>query len=450
METTKCTILMYPWLAYGHISSFLELAKKLSAKNFDVYFCSTAINVVSIRKELEGSPNSSIKILEIQLPSTPDFPPQFHSTKTAPLDLRSKLFQFFQMSKDVFSGILSSVKPDLLLYDVLQHWAVKLAKSMGIPAVHFSTTGAASNSFFFHRSNMKNSPFPYPGLYLREHELRSLWMDASHVANDKSLQDYGGDFVESSDICLIKSCRAIEGKYIDYLSVLCQKKVVPVGQLVTLTNAEGNDAEIMEWLSNKPRFSTLFISFGSENYLSKHQMEETAKGLELCDVDFLWVLRSPVGATINIEEELPEGFLDRTKERGMIVQRWVPQDKILAHKSVGAFMSHCGMSSTLETAYFAVPVIALPLKLDQYLNARLLVEAGVGAEAEKDENGNWRRENIANAVKRVFLEKKGEKSMRITAAELCEKMEEEDEDALMAEAAEQLRQICLKHKQNQT
>ncbi|XP_073119544.1 mogroside IIIx synthase-like [Henckelia pumila] len=459
METqnpTKFTILMYPWLAHAHISSFLQLAKKLSANNFHIYFCSTPINILSIRKQLQGTPNysSSIKILEIHLPSSPDFPPHFHTTKNAPLNLRSKLYRGFQMSMDGFSGILSSVKPDLLLYDVLQHWAVKLASSMGIPAVHFSTTGAASNSFFFHFSIKKleyhSRLFPYPGMYLRGHEWKSLSVDASHVANDTSREDYGGDFAESKDICLIKSCRAIEGKYIDYLSVLFQKKVLPVGQLVTRSGDEENDAEIMEWLSDKVQFSTLFISFGSENSLSKHQMEETAKGLELCDVNFLWVVRSPVGETMKMEEEMPEGFLRRTRERGMIVQRWVPQDKILAHKSVGAFMSHCGMSSTLETACFGVPVIALPLKLDQYLNARLLVEAGVAAEAEKDENGNWRREAIADAIKRVFSEKKGEKSMRFAAAELSEKMEREDEDAIMAEAAEQLRRICLKHKQNGT
>ncbi|KAL0376531.1 UNVERIFIED_CONTAM: Flavonol 3-O-glucosyltransferase UGT89B1 [Sesamum calycinum] len=70
----------------------------------------------------------------------------------------------------------------------------------------------------------------------------------------------------------------------------------------------------MEWLSKKNQLSTVFISFGSENYLSKDQTIEIAKRLEACDVNFIWVARFPPGERVSIEV-LPNGFLDRVKDR---------------------------------------------------------------------------------------------------------------------------------------
>lgn len=64
----------------------------------------------------------------------------------------------------------------------------------------------------------------------------------------------------------------------------------------------------------------MFVSFGSEYFLSKEEMEEMAHGLELSKVDFIWVVRFPVGEKIKLEEELPEGFLERVGERGIVVE----------------------------------------------------------------------------------------------------------------------------------
>ncbi|KAH6783135.1 hypothetical protein C2S52_008094 [Perilla frutescens var. hirtella] len=104
---------------------------------------------------------------------------------------------------------------------------------------------------------------------------------------------------------------------------------------------------IMKWLSRKDRSSTVYVSFGSECFLSKEQIAEIAKGLQLCDVNFIWAIRFPVGANAVVEDELPEGFLDVVRERGMVVE-WAPQTKILEHPSVGAFVSHSGWNSIME------------------------------------------------------------------------------------------------------
>ncbi|XP_023933234.1 2-hydroxyacylsphingosine 1-beta-galactosyltransferase isoform X2 [Lingula anatina] len=58
---------------------------------------------------------------------------------------------------------------------------------------------------------------------------------------------------------------------------------------------------------------------------------------------------------------------------------WFPQNDLLAHPATRLFISHCGVSSTWEMLYHAVPVVAIPLLFDQHHHARILTDrAGVG------------------------------------------------------------------------
>uniref|UniRef100_A0A3Q7H947 UDP-glycosyltransferases domain-containing protein n=1 Tax=Solanum lycopersicum TaxID=4081 RepID=A0A3Q7H947_SOLLC len=111
--------------------------------------------------------------------------------------------------------------------------------------------------------------------------------------------------------------------------------VYTVGFLLYLEsqNAKGNskseDEEIMKWLDQQLPSSVLFLCFGSAGNFQPSQ-------------------RLPVNAeTTKLEEISPEGFLERTKDRG-IVCGWAPQVNILAHKAIGEFVSHCGWNSTME------------------------------------------------------------------------------------------------------
>ena len=51
----------------------------------------------------------------------------------------------------------------------------------------------------------------------------------------------------------------------------------------------------------------------------------------------------------------------------ILLRASVPQLEVL--KRADLFITHCGMNSTLETIKYAVPVVALPLNVDQPLNA---------------------------------------------------------------------------------
>ncbi|KAL0348718.1 UNVERIFIED_CONTAM: UDP-glucosyltransferase 29 [Sesamum angustifolium] len=408
-KETKFRVLMFPWLAHGHIFPFLELAKRLSRGNFSIYLCSTAVNLDSIRANTgkDVSDDPSIELVELHIPPSSELPPELHTTKNLPSNLLPALLQAFQTSSFSFSDILNSVNPDLLIYDF----------------------------------------FP-AAIYLLDHESTNLRARIESNIKDADNEFAFGNFELSTDIILMKSSRGVEGKYIDYLSNRCKKQILPTGPLIPDASHYDDEklSEIMRWLSEKQEYSTIYISFGSEYFLSKDQIEVIAKGLALCNVNFLWVVRFPIGQKSTcIEEALPAGFLETVKDRGIIVPGWAPQTRILAHPSTGGFVSHCGWSSIMESMYFGVPVIAMPMKSDQPINARLVVETGAGIEVETDGNGHYLAEGLAKAINKVIVEKPFCEGLR-DRAEKIEQVNEREQEREVNEVAEQLLKICMKNK----
>nr|AGA84058.1 UDP-glucosyltransferase isoform 2 [Picrorhiza kurrooa] len=461
-EQAKFSILMFPWLAHGHIFPFLELAKRLSKRNFTVYLCSAPINLDSIKTNLakdRSIDDDSIKLIELEFES-PQLPSEFHTTKNIPSHLSHLipiLIQDFQKSSSSFVGIVNSLNPDLLILDYFQPWAFKYALSRGIPAVCFLVICATSFAFHHHEhTHGTSSPSPFKGIYLLDHERVDYGASMGAFIKDADLDVFAfGTFNLSSDIILFNSSKGLEGKYIDYLTVQCEKPVVPTGPLIVRSN-EGENSEIMKWLSGKDRFSTVYVSFGSEYFLSMEEVAEVAKGLELCKANFVWVLRFPLGENaMSVENALPRGFTERAKERGLVVT-WAPQTSVLDHESTGGFVSHCGWNSVMESAYFGVPVIAMPMRIEQPLSGRMLVElclfsstimpmvteAGCCVEVRRSENEGYKGEYIAEAINKLVLEESGE-GLWERANKLSEKMRM-DEEKEMDVVTEELWELCLK------
>ncbi|KAL7238262.1 hypothetical protein ACSBR2_004377 [Camellia fascicularis] len=445
---TKIKVFMFPWLAHGHISPFLELAKTLSSRNFMVYLCSTAVNLSCIKRRLTEEDANSIQLVELHVPTLPGLPPNCHTTKNLPPHLMPTLKKAFDWSSHNFSKMLKTLKPDLLIYDTIQPWAPIIASKHDIPAVVFISTSATMTSYMFDRHNNPGTDFPFPEIHLNDYE------DDKFIHLIQSSENYYKEknrFFEtlraSSSIILIKSSREIEGKYIDHLSLLAEKKIVPVGPLVQASVNDDEHLHITEWLNKKDRGSTVFVSFGSEYFLTKVEMEEMAHGLELSNVNFIWVVRFPVGQKTRVEEALPKGFLERVGGRGLVIQGWAPQVKILEHPNVGGFVSHCGWSSVMEGIKFGVPIISVPMHLDQPINARLLSEIGVGVEIMRDENGKILREEVAKVIKQVVMEKSGE-AVKKKERELSDEIRMREKEVVDG-VVEELVKLCKKRKKKQ-
>ncbi|CAE5968082.1 unnamed protein product [Arabidopsis arenosa] len=103
--------------------------------------------------------------------------------------------------------------------------------------------------------------------------------------------------------------------------------VYTVGPVINLKingtiSSDDKQSEILRWLDEQPRTSVVFLCFGSMGGFREDQAKEIAIALERSGHRFLWSLRraqpkgtmGPPGEFANLEEILPEGFLERTAE----------------------------------------------------------------------------------------------------------------------------------------
>lgn len=131
------------------------------------------------------------------------------------------------------------------------------------------------------------------------------------------------------------------------------------------------DVRCMTWLNQQPLKSVVYVSIGSLAVMTKDQLIEIWYGLINCNFKFLWVQRP---GSINYEfQEIPDELIQGTKERGFIV-KWAPQELVLAHPSIGGFLTHSGWNSTVESIVEEVPMICWPYYADQQVNSRFVGE----------------------------------------------------------------------------
>ena len=71
--------------------------------------------------------------------------------------------------------------------------------------------------------------------------------------------------------------------------------------------------------------------------------------------------RLPQRVIIKLDSEYWKGA---SPENVMVVP-WVPQQSVLAHNNTKLFITHCGMHGVLESIYFRVPMVGMPVFIDQ-------------------------------------------------------------------------------------
>ncbi|KAJ0967359.1 hypothetical protein J5N97_024276 [Dioscorea zingiberensis] len=176
------------------------------------------------------------------------------------------------------------------------------------------------------------------------------------------------------------------------------------------------------WLDEQPPASVVYVAFGTTTSFSKEQVGEIEAGLKSSGQRFLWVCReADLGDIYARDDKYNE--VDKCGV-GMIVRGWAPQLEILSHKSMAAFMSHCGWNSCLESLSMGVPILAWPMHSDQPWNAVLVTEilrAGMMVRDWKKRSELVPAEMVKDSVSQMVVGEEG-KMMRETAAEIRESL----------------------------
>jgi hypothetical protein len=456
-------IVMLPLMAHGHLIPFLALARRIQqTTGFTVTIANTKLNIQYLRSTLSSSDsNSNIRFAELPFCSTDqDLPPNTENTKNLSLTNMITLLRASLSLKDPLLNLVRDIKhqegkpPLCLISDVFFGWATEVAKSVGTLNITFNTASAygnlAYNSIWLnlpHRST-DSDEFTVPGFpesyrfhrsqmhqYVRNVDGTDMCSRFMHTQISQSMESYGW---------LCNTVEEIEPLGLDLLRKYLGLPVWSIGPLIPLVALKNNQSCIykqhagkkpglapekcVEWLDLHGPDSVLYISFGSQNTIGVSQMMELAIGLEDSGVSFIWVIRPPIGFDWKSEfraEWLPERFEERMKQskQGLLVRNWAPQLDILSHKSTGAFLSHCGWNSVLESLSQGVPILGWPMAAEQAYNSKMLMEEmGVCVELTRGSQGVI----VGKEVKRVIefvLDKEGKgKDIRKKADEVKEQL----------------------------
>ncbi|XP_010928970.1 putative UDP-rhamnose:rhamnosyltransferase 1 [Elaeis guineensis] len=378
-------IVVFPWLAFGHMIPFLELSKSLAKRGHHISFLTTPRNIVRLPK-LPPSLAPLIGFIPIPLPSSDDLPDNAEAT----VDLLPADVQYLKKAYDGLDRPIAkfleqaSPRPDWIIQDFTPHWVSPIAAELHIPCAMLNTFPAYFNAFIYGPDGvgMRRSaeqliaapewiPFPTAAAY-RPFEARQFHCLLQDVDASGLSAAYRFELVvRRCKFMALRGCMELDQQLLGTISELFNKPVVPVGLLPPPVD-EGEEKiahttrmmNIFRWLDERTPRSVVYVSMGSEAMLSSELVQELALGLELSDLPFLWALRRPAGMPKEVEL-LPEGFEDRIAGNGLVVMDWAPQVRILAHESVGGFLTHGGWGSIIEGLGFGHPLVFLSVFGDQ-------------------------------------------------------------------------------------
>lgn len=325
-------------------------------------------------------------------------------------------------------------KPNAVVYDSCTPWILDVCrKHPGVAAASFFTQCSTVNAIYIHFLRGEFKEFQddvvlpampllkgsdLPGFLYDNNLCRPLFeLTCSQFVN-----------VDHVDFFLVNSFDELEPEVLEWMKN--QWPVKNIGPMIpsmyidkqlpgdkdygiSLLNAQVN--ECLDWLDSKPPGSVIYVSFGSLAVLKDDQMIEVAAGLKQTGLNFLWVVREKE------TKKLPSNYIEEIGERGLIVN-WSPQLQVLAHKSIGCFITHCGWNSTLEALSLGVALIGMPAYSDQPTNAKFIEDVWkVGTRVKADKDGFVTKEEIVRCVGEVMEEtsEKG-KDIRKNALRLME------------------------------
>ncbi|XP_031499112.2 UDP-glycosyltransferase 88B1-like [Nymphaea colorata] len=431
-------VVLFPTPGAGHLVAMVELAKQilhhsghtLSITILQIHPPSTSpLNSSNTSTHVQAVAASGLDINFVDLPPS-DYDPEGEGLM--------QTLSYIESQKPALSRTLTSISAvttvSAIVLDMFCIGVAGVPAELGIPTYVLYTSGAAMLATFLYLPTLDmkydrdfrelkelihipgRSPVPASAMPIPLQEKKS-----------PSYQWFirAAELYSKLDGLLVNTFEGLQPTPIKALTDgLCTPgsrtpPIYPVGPLLGL-RPESPEHDCIKWLDRQPHASVVFMCFGSMGAFSPEQIAEIADGLERSGQRFLWSIRiRPSGASqfsepedVDPREVLPEGFLERTKEKGLVWPRWAPQVGILSHPAVGGFVSHCGWNSTLESVWFGVPMISWPLYAEQSMNAYELVNdlgLSLGVLMKEEGGGLVKGEELDKAVRSLMEGQEGKK-----------------------------------------
>ncbi|KAM0903374.1 hypothetical protein ACQ4PT_018625 [Festuca glaucescens] len=431
----------------GHLIPFAELARRLVADHglgATLLFAAATDTPSEQYASVAASVPDGVNL--VALPAPPALP------STAPVRERAAHAAVSSVPhvREIAQSLSSAAPLAALVVDMVSVPARDVATELGVPCYLFFTSPWMLLSLFLHLPEIDaglvgeyrdaTEPIRLPGCVpIHAHELPGSLLVGRSSDSHAGFLSVAKD-ASRVDGILVNTFGALEPAVSDSTEgVAAELPVHAVGPLVWTrpVGVDGDHSRVIGWLDQQPRGSVVYLSFGSGGTLTLRQTTELALALEMTQCRFVWVVKRPDEDTASgaffgtrrgeDDDELgflPQGFVERTSGVGLVLPSWAPQTAILAHASVGCFVTHCGWNSSLESILNGVPMVAWPLYAEQKMNAAILeVQAGVAVRVHADADGFFSKEEIAGVMRRSMDEEEGA-GMRKRICELRDKAEQ--------------------------
>ncbi|KAL5718348.1 hypothetical protein ACHQM5_011258 [Ranunculus cassubicifolius] len=396
-------IVLYPSPAIGHLIAMVELGK-LILKHHPSFSITVLITTPPYNT---GSTSPYINQISKSTPLI-----HFHHLPIVSLPssntphIETLAFQLLELNSPLVHQALETISQSStirsFIIDAFCTAALEIGINLNIPTYYFYTSGIsvlanllyfktfAETETYINGPDDPNMYLEFPGLpRISIRDMPKPMMDRTDKISEFVL-NVSVNMPRSQGI-IVNSFESFESRALKVISDGCcvldgpTPPIYAIGPLIAGgERSDGNGGhECLSWLDSQPSQSVVFLCFGSLGLFSEAQLKEIAIGLEKSGQRFLWVVRSPPAEESkrflappepDLDALLPTGFLDRTKDRGLVVKSWAPQVEVLSHESVGGFVTHCGWNSVLEAVCAGVPMLAWPLYAEQKMNKVILVE----------------------------------------------------------------------------
>ncbi|URE37092.1 UDP-glucoronosyl and UDP-glucosyl transferase [Musa troglodytarum] len=336
--------LLVPYPLQGHIVPAVHLATKLASRGFTITFVYTE----AIHHQTSRAASGVDRDI-------------FAAARAWGLDVRCELVND---GLPLMRKLSLHADPPVtcLIADTFFVWPSTLAKKFGLPYVSFWTEPALVFTLYYHldllikhghfasHDNSEDTITYVPGVaaiepadlmsYLQERDVSSL----EHQIIFRAFEEAKG-----ADLVLCNTVQELEPETISALQL--EKPFYAIGPIFpagftksAVATSLWAESDCSRWLDSKPPGSILYISFGSYAHTA-----------------------------------------------------------VLSHRSIGAFLTHCGWNSILESVWCGVPLLCFPLLTDQFTNRKLVVQDWrIGLDlGEKNKVG---RKEVAEGIESVMGE----------------------------------------------
>uniref|UniRef100_A0A7N0U360 Uncharacterized protein n=1 Tax=Kalanchoe fedtschenkoi TaxID=63787 RepID=A0A7N0U360_KALFE len=324
----------------GHLTAYMHFSNKLADQGHRVSFL-TPSKPRPLLSTLNAHPHL-ITLIHVPIPKVPGLDPEIQTAADCINDFHTEhnlLATAFGRTAPFIESFLRKSKPDVVFHD-FSHWLPQIARTEKTLAVALFTLSDYSAWILIPKEKTAMSDpdqiirrppadFPFASVTLRKHQAReAASFLTARLGEGLSFPERILNVVMNSDAVAFKTCRELEGHYLDYIEKHSNKVVLTAGPTLPVPPSVPLEEGVAAWLGKFSPKSVIFCAFGSQCVLPLDQFQELLLGIELTGLPFLIALKPPAEAE-SLEAALPEGFKQRTKDWGMVTGEWVQQQQIL-------------------------------------------------------------------------------------------------------------------------